>query len=300
MLRIDKALGSVRVMRSLTGLGGDAFKKLLITFESVLQKEAATSIKSRKRAKGGGRHHTLLTAENKLFYILFYMKCYPTFDLASFLFDVDRSQANRWVKGLLPVLEKALDRELALPKRKINSVDEFLMRFPMVKDIFIDGTERAVQRPKKSKRQTKHYSGKKKRHTKKNLVVSTYDKEILILTPTKPGHQHDMHMLKKSELPENIPKCVASWVDMGFQGLDKLTGSPVAMPHKKTKKNPLTDLQKQDNQIISAIRITNEQAIGGMKRLRCTSDVLRNRNDKLADDLMLMSAGIWNFHLKAA
>jgi hypothetical protein len=300
MLNIKKALESVRMMRALTGLDGLAFKKLLITFELVLQKESGKPTKSRKRAPGGGRHHTLDTAQSKLFYILFYMKCYPTFDLAGFFFDVDRSQTNRWVKELLPLLEQSLGRELVLPKRKITSLEDFLLFFPSVKDIFIDGTERPVQRPEKNKRQTKHYSGKKKRHTKKNLVVSTEKKEILILTPTKSGKQHDMQMLKKSELPENIPKQVATWVDMGFQGLEKFTGSSVVIPHKKSKNNPLTAEQKQDNQIISGIRICNEQAIGGIKRLRCTSDILRNRSDKLADDLMFMAAGIWNFHLKVA
>jgi len=287
-------------MRSLTGLDGTAFKQLLATFESVIQKEQHRNTMPRKREKGGGRHHTLFTAENKLFYILFYMKCYPTFDLSGYLFDVDRSRANRWVHELLPLLQKALGRELVLPERKVTSIEDFLRLFPGVKDIFIDGTERPVQRPRKSKRQTKHYSGKKKRHTKKNLVVTTEKKKILILTPTKAGKQHDMQMLKKSDLPKNIPKQVAVWVDMGFQGLDKSTGASVVIPHKKSKKKPLSAAQKQDNQVISGIRICNEQAIGGMKRLRCATDVLRNRNDRLADDLMFMAAGIWNFHLKAA
>lgn len=178
MLNIDKALHSVRIMRSLTGLDGIAFKKLLTTFELVLEKNQGKDVLFRTRAKGGGRHHTLFTAESKLFYILFYMKCYPTYDLAGFLFDVDRAQVCRWVQELLPLLQKSLGRELVLPKRKITSVEEFLLNFPNIKDIFIDGTERPVQRPKKSKRQTKHYSGKKKRHTKKNLVVSSEKRTI--------------------------------------------------------------------------------------------------------------------------
>lgn len=38
--------------------------------------------------------------EDKLFFVLFYFKCYPTFDLAGILFDFDRSQANRWLHRL--------------------------------------------------------------------------------------------------------------------------------------------------------------------------------------------------------
>lgn len=300
MISIRRAKQSKRTMRSLTGLDGLAFDHLLATFESVSQKEVKENSYTRKRAIGGGRLHTLCRPAEKLFYILFYMKCYPTYDLAGFLFGVDRSQACRWTKYLLPLLEKTLDRELVLPKRKISSVEEFIAFFPEVQDIFIDGTERPVQRPQKSKRQTKHYSGKKKRHTKKNLVVTTSDKKILVLTPTKPGKNHDMQLLKNSELPQTIPRQVTTWVDMGFQGLDKLTRASVIIPHKKTKKEPLTLAQKQDNQIISGLRICNEQAIGGIKRLGCASEVLRNRNDLIADKLMFMAAGLWNFHLKSA
>ncbi|MGK7922653.1 MAG: transposase family protein, partial [Trichodesmium sp.] len=52
--------------------------------------------KPRQRSVGGGRKARLRTSKDKLFYILFYFKCYPTFDLASILFDIDRSQAHHW------------------------------------------------------------------------------------------------------------------------------------------------------------------------------------------------------------
>ncbi len=300
MIQLDKAFTSRRIIRSLTGLDLSKFNKLLLTFTLVLEKTTKKNSKATIRKIGGGRHHTLPTAKEKLFYILFYMKCYPTYDLAGFLFESDRSQACRWVKELLPILQASLDRELVLPKRKLNSVKEFVQYFPGVKDIFIDGTERPVQRPTKDKRQAKHYSGKKKRHTKKNIIVTTQEKEILIVTKTKCGSQHDMRMLRKSELPQNIPKQVSTWVDTGFIGLDKETESTVFIPAKKSKNKPLTKKQKQDNYLISGLRVCNEQAIGGMKRMRCVSDVSRTKSDKLADELMLNSAGIWNFHLKVA
>ena len=44
--------------------------------------------------------------KEKLFYILFYLKCYPTYDLASILFDFDRAQAYRWVHRLQPIEDK--------------------------------------------------------------------------------------------------------------------------------------------------------------------------------------------------
>jgi len=62
----------------------------------------------RQRALGGGRKARLRTPQDKLFYILLYFKCYPTFDLAGLLFDLDRAQAHHWMHRLQPILEELL------------------------------------------------------------------------------------------------------------------------------------------------------------------------------------------------
>ncbi len=103
--------------------------------------------KPRQRSVGGGRKARLRTTQDKLFYILFYFKCYPTFDLAGLLFDIDRSQAHYWVHRLQPILEVALGEKKVLPERQINSVQGFMERFPGVERVIMDGTERPVQRP---------------------------------------------------------------------------------------------------------------------------------------------------------
>jgi hypothetical protein len=41
-------------------------------------------------------------------------------------------------------------------------MEEFLQRFPDVKEVILDGTERPIQRPKNPEKQKEHYSGKKK------------------------------------------------------------------------------------------------------------------------------------------
>lgn len=48
-----------------------------------------------KRKRGAERKAQLRTIKEKLFYILFYLKCYPTYDFALVFFDFDRSQAYR-------------------------------------------------------------------------------------------------------------------------------------------------------------------------------------------------------------
>ena len=172
MINIELAMRSDRILKSLTGLTIIKFNELVNYFEIVLKEESAKFIKSnknRKRAIGGGKKHTLYDAKSKLFYILFYCKVYPTFDMAGFIFEVNRSQANRWMHKLLPILEDALDRRVVLPKRQIRSMEEFINLYPNIQDIFIDATERRVQRPKDYEKQKRLYSGKKKAIREKQL-----------------------------------------------------------------------------------------------------------------------------------
>ena len=70
MFKIEKAKQSDRVMRAITGLDSKSFGSLLLTFSHVLTKVSIK--KKRQRAIGGGRKHTLQTAEEKLFYISLY------------------------------------------------------------------------------------------------------------------------------------------------------------------------------------------------------------------------------------
>lgn len=90
-----------RLLKALTGLNRKAFDELLEAFCVQLDLEAITSTqKPRLRARGGGRKARLREAKDKLFFILFYFRCYPTFDVAGVLFDLHRSRAHRWMLRL--------------------------------------------------------------------------------------------------------------------------------------------------------------------------------------------------------
>jgi hypothetical protein len=159
MIDIEKILKQDRQIRATTGLNQQAFESLLPSFAEAYQE--TIDKKRRWRTAGGGRKARLKTNADKLFFILLYCKCYPTFDLMSVLFGFDRSCAHDWVHRLMPILETALGKRQALPERKIDSIEEFLAKFDEVKEVIIDGTERPVQRPKDAERQKEHYSGKK-------------------------------------------------------------------------------------------------------------------------------------------
>jgi hypothetical protein len=286
-----------RMCKALTGSSIAEFKELVILFEPCLIAYRHIRKPTRMRKLGGGIKGALPTTADKLFFILMYLKCYPTFDVMSFLCHLDRGKCCKWVKFLLPVLEMTLKRSLDLPKRKIRSVEEFMEAFPEAKDVFIDGTERRVQRPKNKKEQNKLYSGKKKATTRKNVVITNEHKKIMVLSKTKSGRRHDKRIVDKEELITGIPPDVSKWTDTGFQGLQK-THQNVIMPMKSSKNKPLTQQQKDENRLISSIRVVNEHAIAGIKRLKAASDIYRNKLANMDDTFMLLSAGLWNFHLK--
>jgi DDE superfamily endonuclease/Helix-turn-helix of DDE superfamily endonuclease len=299
MLNLERILHQDRLLRAITGLNRQAFEALLPSFAQAYERSLLNPLAKRQRAPGGGRKATLKTMEEKLLYSLLYCKCYPTFDLLSVLFNFDRSCAHDWVHRLLPILETTLGEKQVLPVRKLSSMAEFIERFPEVKEVIIDGTERPVQRPKDPERQTEHYSGKKKRHTRKHITVSTRKKRVIMLTKARPGTVHDKRQLAEAEIIEQLPDEVSIEGDLGFQGLQNEFVN-VHLPHKKPKGKELTEQQKQENRDFSRQRVVCEHAHAGIKRYNAVAVVYRNRVFDFDDQLMWVATGLWNFYLESA
>ena len=297
MLNIERALKQNRLLRALTGLNSKAFQSLLLTFTQVY--EQTLRDKPRQRSVGGGRKARLRTFEHKLFYILFYLKCYPTFDLAGILFDIDRSQAHHWAHRLQPILEAALGEKKALPERQINSVQAFIERFPGVERVVMDGTERPIKRPTDSEKQKLNYSGKKKRHTRKHLAAVNQNKQVLVLSQAREGKLHDKKFHDEEKLIGNIPAEIPIEVDTGFQGIQHQYEN-IRIPHKKPKGGELSEQQKSDNRKLSQSRVVCENAFAGVKRYGVVSQIYRNHKHDFDDKLMLTASGLWNLYLMTA
>lgn len=299
MIRIDRAVRSDDMMKSLTGPSCSEFGDLVPTFAAILLEKALS--KERERAPGGGSYHTLGDSKGKLFFILFYVKCYPILDLAAFFFGVDKSRISRWVDEFLPVLEETLGRKAVLPERKIRTRKEFRKLFRKVGEVFIDGTERPVRRSKNPERQREEYSGKKKRHTRKHIVVTDSKRRILVLSRSEAGKTHDYKAFGNSGIGRSLPKGTVANVDLAFTGMKKdYPHLDVRIPHKKPKGGELTPEQKAENKALSSRRVLVEHAISGVKRMKSLTDIHRNRRDGMDDILMNVGCGLWNFHLKKA
>lgn len=291
---IDSVLGNPRLVHAVLGVSALEFDSLLTTFTQIWREEAEG--KKRKRKVGGGRIGKIKPVRNKLFFILWYVKVYPTFDVAAYVFGSSKTKTNVWVHNILPLLEKTLKRKIVFPKRRIATPEEFLAAFPGMKEVMLDGVERPTIRSQKDKVQRKHYSGKKKRPMRKNVVVSDAKKRILVLTPSKHGRVHDKRLSDKALLAQRIPKEVSILADTGLQGLQHLHPN-MLMPAKKPRGGFLTDAQKAMNRLISSCRMPVEHAIGGMKRFNCVSSIYRNKNG-FDDRLVGVAAGLWNLHIQ--
>src|SRR6266496_1682870 len=94
-MNISFVLRTDRLCLGLTGLRVVEFQGLVPTFTSALDQMMRERNEDRKRKFGGGRKSGLSNPDEKLFFILMYLKIYPTFDVASFLVGLDRSNCCR-------------------------------------------------------------------------------------------------------------------------------------------------------------------------------------------------------------
>ena len=86
---------------------------------------------------------------------------------------------------------------------------------------------------------------------KTQLIVDTETLEILSVHTGK-GSQHDFKLFKNSKIA--ISEDTKKRVDLGYKGTEKMHKN-VIIPHKKSKNNPLTDVQKSENRESAKIRI---------------------------------------------
>ena len=221
MLSYEELKTNPRKFLSLTSLTANEFAELLPAFERAYRKRHPVSQtvagKSRKRKAGAGRKGSLENIEQKLLFILVYQKSYPLQSILGELFGISQGRANEWIHRLLPILKQALDDLGVLPERDPKKFKAKEKHQKDAADSIIDGTERRRQRPKKAEKQALHYSGKKKIHSDKNVVIATAKrKRVSYLSQTYPGRTHD----KKIADTENIsyPKHIALHKDTGFQG----------------------------------------------------------------------------------
>lgn len=301
MLTYQTLVKHPKHFRRLTGITPEEFNEVYDKFVTCWKGyiDPIAKAPGRKREYGGGRHATLETLQDKLLFILVYARMYPLLFLQGILFGIEEGNTCIWVHRLLPLLDNALGFAHKRPDRRKRgrNLTELLRDFPELKELGIlgDGVERPVRRPKNNDKQKSMYSGKKKRHTRKNIILTNPETtEVLFLGETQDGTMHDKKAADEEKLKTDIP--VKLGVDLGFEGL-KIQNIHIVLPKKKPKGKELTELEKEQNTAFSRRRVKVEHAISGIKRNRSVQDIYRNIKEGTDDLFMSVACGLHNLRV---
>ena len=160
-LKYDKIRKNPVQFLSLTGFSPKEFDELVEEFRIEWEQYSShytLSGKPRQRIALPRKANVLPGVQDKLLFILVYLKTFPLQELQAATFSMTQPQANFWIHLLSPLLRKTLKRLGELPERNSHKLELLLENCP---DILLDGVERNIQRPKDDELQKDCYSGKK-------------------------------------------------------------------------------------------------------------------------------------------
>jgi hypothetical protein len=223
-----------------TGLTHDEFARVLPAFAAAYAvrypPDKTWEGKVRQRQSGGGAKGVLSQMEDKLLFILVYQKPHPLQTMHGLQCELSQPQTHYWIPRLLPVLRCALAALDMAPERDASRVARSPLMLEGAPVGALAGTERRRQRPTEAAKQTAHYSGKKKAHTDKNvLLINEYTSKVVYLSPTVAGKTHDKKAADEADLVYPVNSTLDK--DTGFQGYEPagvLTQQPQKSPEARS------------------------------------------------------------------
>src|SRR5207237_5508186 len=132
----------------------------LLTIHQINPSTKSDNGQPRHLSVGGGCKLRLEQPEDKLLFILVYLKTYPLQAVMGELFGLSQPQVNHWIHRLLPVLQEALDELGVGPERSASHFAQSPATAGVEPRLIIDGTERRRPRPKSPEKQALRYSAK--------------------------------------------------------------------------------------------------------------------------------------------
>lgn len=286
------------LFEALTSLSIVEFEYLLNAFFPVWERYYKYhTLEGKKRHLPAFTEHQnalLRGTDQKLFFLLVYLKNNPlqTFQAASF--SVSQAKVSKIYRILLARLDETLARLKLAPCRDAAALKVALAKRKN-RVFWLDGTETVIQRNGDQACQREEFSGKKQGHRLKNLTLCDPQQRILYLSSTEPGSMHDKAIadLDPLELPENS----VLKLDMGFLG-HKPAGVTIEIPFKKPKKKELKFGQKIYNKILGSTRVLVEHANSGLKRLRVLKDTCRIYQENVRDRIRVVACGLHNLRVE--
>jgi len=281
----------------MTGHTVEEFQALLPAFQAQFERHVTLyrldGKQRTKRAYSSYKNSPLPTIEDKLLFILVYIKQGATQEMHAVLFGMQQPDANVWIHLLHPILNQTLAELGELPVRDATALDPEEEEQDLI--FWHDGTERPIPRPTDQDAQKMYYSGKKRQHTIKNILLINLFCRIRFLSPTCEGKKHDKKVADEANYA--LPEGSSLFQDTGFQGFI-VAGVLILQPKKKPRGRELGADEKENNRFISSIRIRIEHAIGGVKRYRIVKDKIRAWKNGFRDKIMETCCGLHNFRLR--
>src|SRR4029453_1100350 len=143
--------------------------------------------------------------------------------------------------------------------------------------------------------QTACYSGKKKDHTVKNVLVVNARLLILFLSDTYGGRTHDKPIVDAT--PSPLPAGSRLLQALGFLAFTLPQGE-LLMPTKKPRGEELTREQHRANQALHQRRLRIEHVNSSVKRCRIVKDRIRLWKDGVRDLVMEICCALHNFRVR--
>jgi len=138
-----------RQMKALTALSQAPFDSLLPVFSALYRAtqqqryEEGLQSGTRRRRPGGGSKGKLPTMVEKLPFVLYYYKTYPTFDVLGTQFAMARSTAHANLHRRSPILYDTLGQLELLPYRELATPEALKAALQGVDRRLIEATEGA-------------------------------------------------------------------------------------------------------------------------------------------------------------
>src|SRR4051812_3228023 len=158
-----------------------------------------------------------------------------------------------------------------------------------------DGTERRIVRPQDPAEQTHCYSGKRKDHTVKNILLVNAVLSILFLSETVGGRIHDKRLAEATPYP--LPAGNRLLQDLGFMAFT-LPQVEILMPTKKPPGADLSLAQQRANQALHSRRLRIEPVNSRVKRCRVVKDRIRLWKQGVRDGVMEICCALHNFRVR--
>lgn len=260
--------------KRLLGVGKEVVMRLWIAAEGQEKKKRKQRADKLDRKRAAGAGNKPLPALFQLLAALLYLRQHPTMQALGEWIGCAESSVWNHIHAMLPVIQAELPASLLEGWKRENPVMdkaelERLLSDVTAEPLIVDAWEHERLRPQGDEEQKACYSGKKKRHTRKNQVVITQGgTDIVDVVFGEEGRRFDGKIFQENQ--GRLPDSVQYEGDKAYQGQERMT-----TPFKIPSKGELTNEQKAFNADLGKRRVAAEHTIRKIRIFRIAKETFR-------------------------